>query len=608
MQTKKKKIILEPNAKLAVNSTENIIVAAGPGAGKTELLAQKALYLFEENICKYPSNILAISFKKDAAINIRDRVKARVGEDDGKRFVSMTFDAFAKLILDHFYVTLPSEIRPTADYEIATNKIKHEAYSKIFTIQGRDIDIKEEINALNLENFSNEDSEYKMWRNLLFSYDKSYLTFDMISYLALYILRHNQYVRHILKSAFPFVFLDEFQDTTKIQYTILKEVFLQSHANITAVGDNKQQIMVWAGAEKEIFNNFIKDFHAKKLPLVENHRSAQKIITLEKMMYRSLNEEQCSNVKGTNENEGEVLLFETQNVEDEAKAIGNDILSKINKGIVPSDIAILVKQSPETYTNQLQKWLNEHNIQARIEAEYQDNLSETITKLIIQSILTAIDDIEGEQWKEYVENCSYVFDADIDDDQHLKRLVNKVSNFSKLLNRKIELSSCNNSCDYISNIINTIMFFLGKDKIQRVYPEYSNGEKLDKVTSELIDLLTKSFDKTSCKNIKDRWKNTIDDYLGKNSIPILTIHKSKGLEYNSVYFIGLEDSAFWNFKNSPEEERKTFFVAISRAKNSLSFSYCKYRKTKYNNKQTTDKINEFYELFKKSQVVEKRTS
>ena len=108
--------------------------------------------------------------------------------------------------------------------------------------------------------------------------------------------------------------------------------------------------------------------------------------------------------------------------------------------------------------------------------------------------------------------------------------------------------------------------------------------------------------------MRDRWKNTIDDYLGKNSIPILTIHKSKGLEYNSVYFIGLEDSAFWNFKNSPEEERKTFFVAISRAKNSLSFSYCKYRKTRYNNKQTTDEINEFYELFKESQVVEKRTS
>lgn len=79
-------------------------------------------------------------------------------------------------------------------------------------------------------------------------------------------------------------------------------------------------------------------------------------------------------------------------------------------------------------------------------------------------------------------------------------------------------------------------------------------------------------------------------------------------KYNSVYFIGLEDSAFWNFKNSPEEERKTFFVAISRAKNSLSFSYCKYRKTKYDNKQTTDEINEFYELFKESQVVEKRTS
>lgn len=604
-----KKIILEPNAELAVKSTKNIIVAAGPGAGKTELLAQKALYLFEEGICKAPFNILAISFKKDAAINIKDRVKNRVGDDNGKRFVSMTFDAFAKSILDRFYMTLPMMIKPTADYEIATDEIKQSAYGKTFfdNAWGRKVDIEEQIDSLNLEKFSKEDSEYRMWSNLLFSYEKSYLTFNMISYLAKYILHHNQYVKHILKSAFPFVFLDEFQDTTEIQYAILKEIFLQSKINnIIAVGDNKQQIMVWAGAKKDIFNDFIRDFNATKLKLFENHRSAQKIITLEKMMYESLNERPFVSVKGTNNLDGEVLLFETKNIKEEAEAIGNDILCKIEGGIAPSDIAILVKQNPKIYTDELKSWLNAHDIQIRVEAEYQENLSEKITKLTIQSILMAIDHIDGEQWKEYIDNCSSIFEINMDDDQQLKKLINMINKFSNLLIKEIELYNESNITGYVRNIIKRIIEFFGKDNIQRAYTEYINRTRLNGVINKLIDLLIKSFDNTPSQNISNRWNNTINNYLGKNSIPILTIHKSKGLEYNAVYFIGLEDSAFWNFKRNPEAERKTFFVAISRAKNSLSFSYCKYRRTKYDNEQTTNEINEFYELFKNSKVVEKR--
>ena len=73
----------------------------------------------------------------------------------------------------------------------------------------------------------------------------------------------------------------------------------------------------------------------------------------------------------------------------------------------------------------------------------------------------------------------------------------------------------------------------------------------------------------------------------------MTIHKSKGLEYSAVYFVGLEDSAFWSFKNQPEEDRCTFFVALSRAKKELLFTFCKYRNSR---RQFRSDINEFYEL------------
>jgi len=86
-------IILEHNADAAVRTNKNVLVVAGPGAGKTELLAQKACYLFQTNLCNDPKKILAISFKKDAAENLRKRIIQRCGKEIETRFVSMTYDA-----------------------------------------------------------------------------------------------------------------------------------------------------------------------------------------------------------------------------------------------------------------------------------------------------------------------------------------------------------------------------------------------------------------------------------------------------------------------------------------------------------------------------------
>src|SRR5690348_3476967 len=107
---------LEPNAESVARSTENVLVTAGPGAGKTELLAQRASFLLETGGCPHPRRILAISFKRDAAKNLRDRVRTRSGAELGRRFDSYTFDAFAKGILDQFRAALPVDLRPSPDY------------------------------------------------------------------------------------------------------------------------------------------------------------------------------------------------------------------------------------------------------------------------------------------------------------------------------------------------------------------------------------------------------------------------------------------------------------------------------------------------------------
>lgn len=112
---------MEKKALETVKSSGNYCVIAGPGAGKTELLAQRACFLLQTNTCKWPRKILAISFKKDAAKNLAERVRKRCGDELAQRFVSLTYDSFAKGILDHFRKALPNDYRPSQDYEIVFN-------------------------------------------------------------------------------------------------------------------------------------------------------------------------------------------------------------------------------------------------------------------------------------------------------------------------------------------------------------------------------------------------------------------------------------------------------------------------------------------------------
>ena len=109
---------LEANAIKVVRSTDNRSVIAGPGAGKTELLAQRAAYLLQTGIAPPPRRILAISFKRDAATNLAARVRQRCHRSHAGRLDSMTFDAFAKSLVDRFGQALPERWRPRPDYEL----------------------------------------------------------------------------------------------------------------------------------------------------------------------------------------------------------------------------------------------------------------------------------------------------------------------------------------------------------------------------------------------------------------------------------------------------------------------------------------------------------
>ncbi|WP_406540856.1 UvrD-helicase domain-containing protein [Clostridium ljungdahlii] len=287
-------IVLEENALSAIKEKNNVLVVAGPGAGKTELLAQKACYLLQTNKCNNPRRILAISFKKDAAENLKERVEKRCGKEQAERFDSMTYDAFAKQLLDHFYRGLPKEYRPCKNYAVNDDKSIEFSFKKSGFVNNSGKNISkfkkyfyDQLSSvtLPLEKSKSTNITERAWKLLLNGNGvdvKSCLTFQMISRLAEYMIRTNKYIKNALRCTYSYVFLDEFQDTTEIQYCLVKTCFMNSNCNMTAVGDNKQRIMLWAGALKNIFNDFCSDFSAVEKLLLMNHRSAPKLVQLQK--------------------------------------------------------------------------------------------------------------------------------------------------------------------------------------------------------------------------------------------------------------------------------------------------------------------------------------
>ncbi len=209
---------LEPVAERAVRSSSNTLVVAGPGAGKTELLAQRACFLLQTGMCEWPFRILAISFKRDAARNLADRVRLRCGHELSSRFNSFTFDSFAKRLVDRFSSGLPKPWCPTKDYELRLKELNWKPSARIA---------------------EEPPPNTALWKKFVEDKKPSWMNFPMLSVLAEHILVLNPFVLKALRGTYRYVFLDEFQDTTDLQYQLVKTAFLGSEAVLTAVGDPK---------------------------------------------------------------------------------------------------------------------------------------------------------------------------------------------------------------------------------------------------------------------------------------------------------------------------------------------------------------------------------
>ena len=346
-------LTLEPNARRAVTSQAGCIaLLAGPGAGKTETLAQRADFLLRTGVCSYPKRILAISFKKDASENLKERVAKRCGRELAARFDSYTFHAFGKRLIDIFRTALKGPDQLDEDYTVGEHRLH-----------------------------------------------RSQITFKDMVPLANEVLDQCAAARNAIRSTYTDVFLDEFQDCTDAQYSLVLNAFQGSGARVIAVGDTKQKIMKWAGALEGIFLKFEEDFEATPLNLYQNYRSLHRIRRVHNRMVRDIDPEAAVPDEQIALDEGEVAGESFDDDEAEAEWAADSILRWNEQGVPFSQIAFLCNNQPHLYALKIMGVLSERGIPFRNEQEIQELSAEPLFCLIVDFLLVLLADAEPDAWE-----------------------------------------------------------------------------------------------------------------------------------------------------------------------------------------------------------------
>lgn len=582
-------------------------VTAGPGAGKTEFLAQKAGYLLETGGCRAPQRILAISFKRSAATNLRDRVQSRLPEH-AHRFNSMTFDAFTKSIVDQFGALLPPEWKLSSHYKIGFST-KDDIRSFLNDISAS-LSPKEvrAVQTLSPSTFipnilgANElppipserrsptsAQEYAVWEWWDRQYFKSTpptVDFVMLNRLADLIIRTNPNLQRALRATYPVVFIDEFQDTTYAQYSFLKAVFPPGKTDVTVVGDSKQRIMGWAGALTDAFTEFNTDFKAETFSLTSNFRSTQELVDLQHRFAIRLDPHatpQHSYVPST-VGETPVQIWSFSTAKREAETIAAWIASDIETtGRQPSDYALIARQQVNILEPELDIALTNVGLRLRNDDEQignirlQDLLTNDLVHLLLGLLtLAAHKGGQPQVWHEVTNILSRIWP--IEDGMRVESEINDaldsyLKDLRKILDQNsidVALNSSSNE-RIATNITNSLTDFA---EIKNIEHKRLFGDKLEDITTileafhiRLVQTLTRV----------NTWECVADAFFDQNAVSLLTIHRSKGLEYSTVFFIGLDSDQWWAHARNKIESTMTFFVGSSRAAERLFFTQCSER-------------------------------
>nr|WP_176607638.1 ATP-dependent helicase [Pseudomonas aeruginosa] len=497
-----------------------LALTAGPGAGKTEMLAQRADFLLRTGTCRYPKRVLAISFKVDASSNLKERVKRRCGSELASRFDSYTFHAFAKRIIDRFRPVLTGDYALDVGYKIADRKTGP---------------------------------------------SRSLIEFADLVPLAIQILQKSKMARNAIRQTYSDVFLDEFQDCTNLQYELLKLAFQGTSIRLTAVGDTKQKIMGWAGALDGIFQTFAADFAAVPLNMYRNFRSKPRLLRLQNEIIRVLDPTSVMPADQLVGDEGEVFAWRFDDSRKEAEYLADLIDGWIKtEQLPPAEIAVLIRNQLDLYADHLMAALEVRGIPFRNEQQMQDITVEPAARLIVDYLSCLYGQCEPKAWIRLMNQLIPFADEDIQSNarKDLDRLIKQQRKEAAIADLIVEPFS--GWWEFVRAFLKQISL----ETLVALSPDYESQDRLKEVvrsTRARIEELLK---------LEPDLPKALERFSDDQAVRILTIHKSKGLEFDSVIIMAVENEIFFG---NQAENRCAYFVGVSRAKKRLVLTHADQR-------------------------------
>ncbi|MDH9166302.1 DNA helicase PcrA [Staphylococcus epidermidis] len=594
----------------AVRTTEGpLLIMAGAGSGKTRVLTHRIAYLLDEKDVS-PYNILAITFTNKAAKEMKARVEHLVGEEAQVIWMS-TFHSMCVRILRRDADRIGIErnftiIDPTDQKSVIKDVLKSENIdSKRFEPRmfiGAISNLKNELKTPEDAQKEANDFHSQMVATVYKGYQRQLsrneaLDFDDLIMTTINLFERVPETLEYYQNKFQYIHVDEYQDTNKAQYTLVK-LLANKFKNLCVVGDSDQSIYGWRGADIQNILSFEEDYpEAKTIFLEQNYRSTKNILNAANEVIKHNSERKPKGLWTANSGGDKIQYYEAMTERDEAEYVVKEIMKHQRSGKKYSEMAILYRT----------------NAQSRV-------LEETFMKSNIPYTM-----VGGQKFydrKEIKDLLSYLrVIANSNDDISLQRIINvpkrgigpssvekiqtyalqnNISMFDALaevdfigLSKKVT-QECISFYEMIQNLIKEQEFLEISEIVDEVLQKSGYRDMLDREQSIESRSRLENLDEFMSVP-KDYEENTpleeqslinfltdlslvadIDEADTQNGVTLMTMHSAKGLEFPIVFIMGMEESLFPHIRaikseddHEMEEERRICYVAITRAEELL---------------------------------------
>ena len=579
----------------AVKTTEGpLLVLAGAGSGKTKVLTTRVAYLIDE-LGITPESILAITFTNKAAKEMKDRIFKMLGTVAYQIQIS-TFHSFGLTILKEHYdklgydknfTILDSDDSSTVVKKILKDMDKDPKKYSYKAIRNKISSAKNELmEPEDLAKFSTNDMDdlvvnvYKKYKEKLKTNNS--VDFDDLLMLPITLFRKYPEVLRFYQDRFKYILIDEYQDTNEAQYLLTKMISAK-YKNICVVGDNDQSIYSFRGSNYKNILNFEKDYNnAKVIMLERNYRSTKQILDVANCIIKKNTLRKDKNLWTDNESGEKVKYHRAENEKDEAFYVKCQI-EELKKTEKLSEIAVLYRTNAQS--RNMEEALLKENIPYKVIGSMYFYKRKEIKDLLsyLNVIYNSNDDISLLRvinvpkrgiGAKTIENLSIQADL-LNQSIYSTIEAGKELEFKKI----IEDIKANKDNMSLTELVDYVLDKSGMRKELEDENTLDSEVRLENL--EEFKSITKNFE-------EERGIVSLEDFLmeislvadveeHKNNtevVTLMTIHSAKGLEFDNVFVIGLEEGIFphtncLNDFNEVEEERRLCYVSITRARKKL---------------------------------------